>query len=295
MTTRRTFLGATTTTLAGLALASWSDRARAEAARPARNLSLVHASGGWDPTHALDPKPGLSTVDVADGDVEMFGDLPIFTDASRPGVSDYFAAYGGITAIINGFDARSIVHPYCLRRVVTGAAGDERPDLGAIAGYELGRDLPAPCLVLNATGYPGAYGAVCVQTGFTNQLKALLDPDDAYPGTGFFPDEVDEAAIQRCVTARAERERATRGSGAFNEKRLDEFLTALGGGDLLKAASSQLGKRGVSLSTSEQLKVATDAIQNGLSFAVLVGDHPGVVEWDTHDDNAPQGQYHDAL
>jgi hypothetical protein len=288
-------LGATTTAIAGLALSSWSERARAGAAPTTRNLILVHASGGWDPTHALDPKPGLSTVDVPPGDVEMFGDLPIFTDPSRPGVADFFSAWGSVTAVVNGFDVRSIVHPYCLRRAITGSAVDDTPDLGAIAGYELGRELPAPCLVLNATGYPGGYGAICVQTGFTNQLKALLDDSDAYPTTTFFPDAADADGIRRCVNARAQRERATRGSGASNRRRLDEFLASLGSGDVLRSASGQLGARGVALSTSEQLRVATDAIQSGLSFSVLVGDHPGIYEWDTHDDNAPQNQYHDQL
>lgn len=291
MPTRRQLLSSAAAAATAMALPALADDTR-----PKRNLLLVLAAGGWDVSHALDPKPGSSMVDVPAGQVEMFGDTPIYTDVSRPAVSEFFSAYGSIAAVINGIDVRSIVHPYCRRRVLTGTADDGRPDVGAICGYELGIDRPVPYLVLAPVAYPGPLAAVSAQLGMTKQIKALIDPADAYPGTSDFAlDAAEEQLARDYLLARIERERATRGSGLYNKRKIDDLVASLESGDQLRLYGEQLGPRGIALTTADQLKLAADAIERGLSHSVITQDSPGRYEWDTHDDNAPQSQYHDAL
>ena len=67
-----------------------------------KNLILVLATGGWDPAYALDPKPGLATVDAPAGTIRRYGDLQIFVDDSRPKVGAFFEAYGARSAVVNG-------------------------------------------------------------------------------------------------------------------------------------------------------------------------------------------------
>src|SRR6185436_21083285 len=88
---RREFLiaSAATGAAASIGLPVLAPRADAQTRR-AKKLIVVLNSGGWDTTYALDPKPGASAVDTPDGDVQMFGALPILTHASRPSVSAFF-------------------------------------------------------------------------------------------------------------------------------------------------------------------------------------------------------------
>src|SRR4051812_43666219 len=100
------------------------------AATTTRNLIIVWAGGGWDTCYALDPKPGLATVDVPPGSGQSFGNLDVFTDASRPNVTAFFQAYAPMTAVIRGVNVRSIAHPSCSKRILTGSLSDGAPDLG---------------------------------------------------------------------------------------------------------------------------------------------------------------------
>jgi hypothetical protein len=285
---------------AGLLALGGAARKRARAAAPGtgKNLILVLAAGGWDVTYALDPKPGLATVDVPAGSITSYGDLPIWTDATRPNVSAYFAAHAGVTAVVNGLSVRSIAHPECRKRVLTGGPSALSPDFAAIAAHELGRDLPMPYLVLGQNAFTGPLASSAGRVGSRNQIVALLDPTQAYDAPAavttprFTPDADDETAMRAFVHARAERERAVRGARGYNKRRIDDFQSSLARGDLLRENAAGFGDRGRNLNLATQMTLAADVLEQGISRATMLDTR---LAWDTHNDNARQGEFHETI
>src|SRR5687768_6005167 len=110
--------------LAGAAALGGPARAQAGA----RKLLIVLASGGWDPTYALDPKPGSSVVDAPAGTLQEFSGISILTDPARPSVTDFFTRYADRAAVVNGVQVRSFVHADCMKRILTGTANDQNAD-----------------------------------------------------------------------------------------------------------------------------------------------------------------------
>jgi hypothetical protein len=181
--------------------------------------------------------------------------------------------------------------------VLTGTSAQASPDVGAIAGYAQGIDRPVPYLVLGREAYPGTLAGITASVGLTKQAKAVMDDAYAYPipsayRSAFSPGTDDEAAIRAWVEARAQREKAVRGAQGYNRRRVDDFLSSLESGDLLREASDDFGERGITLSTNEQLSLATQAIGSDLAWSLLVTDGQ---DWDSHADNATQGVMHDNL
>lgn len=294
--TRRSFLVGGAAALGAAALLPSARQAQADATRPPRNLIVILAYGGWDVTYALDPKPGLPGIDAPAGAVQMFGDLPIFTDAARPNVTTFFQAYGSLCAVVNGIQVQSIVHPDCTKRILTGTASDANPDLGAITAYELGRDLPAPYLVLGPTAYTGPLASIAARAGTLNQIRTLLDPTLAFPNaTGiprFAPDADEEALIRQYVEARAAREQAIRGAHGYNKARFEDFRSSLTRGDVLKQFSGGFGDDfAVTLGLSDQIVLGLDAMQGGVCHSLYL--EQAFAQWDTHTNNASQALLHE--
>src|SRR5690606_7180865 len=125
------------------------------------------------------------------------------------------------------------------KRLLTGTTSDINPDIGAIVAYELGRDLPAPYLVLGQTSYAGPYASISARAGTANQIGTLVDPLlSLADASGSFvpryvPTESEAELIRGYVTARAEREKAIRGQVGHNQRRLQAFLDSHGRGDAL--------------------------------------------------------------
>ncbi|MEM9190649.1 MAG: hypothetical protein AAGF12_15800 [Myxococcota bacterium] len=175
-TTRRTLLkaGAAAVGCAALPIAL---TAEAERMGSRKNLIIVMNYGGWDPAYCLDPKPPGGNVDMpAEGTIQRFSELPILTDPSRPAVEDFFTVWGSSAAVVNGIQVRSFVHTDCAKRMLTGGPSEVAPDFGAIAAYELARDLPVPYLALGAYSRSGPLGSITGRAGTTNQITALIDP-----------------------------------------------------------------------------------------------------------------------
>lgn len=259
-----------------------------------RHVILVLATGGWDTTYALDPKPGLSTVDVPSGSLQMFGNLPIFTDPSRPAVESFFTMWADQTAVINGINTRSIAHPECMKRVMTGTQSSDNPDVAAITAFTHGADLALPYLVLGNNAFSGYLASATGRVGPTNQIVALLDPTQDFPNSQapYIPDGAGQSLIDSYQAARAARIEATRGSLGYNAARVRDFQSSLDRVAELRTIGNQFGNRGVTLSLDAQLTLAADAIERGLSHSVLVEDRNF---WDTHGGNDPQNAYHDTL
>jgi len=272
---------------------------RALGAGSARKLVVIVNSGGWDTTYALDPKPGLATVDAPDGDVQMFGGLPIYTDPSRPAVSEFFTRYADRVALINGLQVRSFVHPDCLKRILTGSPSETTADMAAVTAFEHAADLPVPYLALGGQARSGPLAAITGRTGTTHQLAALVDPAQAYGGDGLIPDRgvdpsVEEAALVRdYLEASAERLRATRGQRGYNQRRVQDFISSLTRAQQLVGFSEEndLGERNYTLDLDFQIPLAVRALKDGLSHSVLLQTD----NWDTHQNNAQQSMLHESL
>jgi uncharacterized protein (DUF1501 family) len=295
MSRRRLLMGGTAATLGGLAAGRMLGSAHAGPSATARNLVLVVASGGWDVTYALDPKPGLASIDAPGGEVQMFGDLPIFVDPSRPTVTELFTAWADQAVVVNGIGVHSISHDDCTRRMLTGTVSDRNPDFGTMVAWTHGRELPAPYLVLGRTSYAGPHASICARTGTANQIGTLLDPFAAFPVVGedllrFAPDAHESELIRDHVEARAAREQAIRGQVGSNKRRLEDFLSSMRRGDDLLDIGS-LGEFDFTRDVHVQVDLAISALERGISHVVQIE----VGDWDTHDDNARQVEKHEEL
>ncbi len=297
-TSRRTLLVGGLGALGATALAMRDGRAKGEGTK-GKNLVVVFVAGGWDITYALDPKPGVATIDAPAGARETVGGVPIFTHPSRPAVRRFFEAYGPLLTVVNGIQVQSINHPDCSKRMLTGTASETNPDFAAITAYELGRDLPAPYLALGATAYTGPLGSIAVRTGSLTQLKSLLDPSLAFPemdaAASRFASTKDEAALIRdYVEKSAERERSTRGARGYNARRLDDFVASVDRGERFKSFKEAFPKElSFALDLRVQIDLALRALGEGLSRSVLL--EGALFGWDTHSANEAQGPLHEAL
>jgi len=291
---RRTFLQLGTA--AGLGLALRGTRAAPEAPRTPRRLLLVFAAGGWDTTYAIDPKEAAHA-DLPAGAVRRFGELDVFCDDSRPGVTQLFERHAPLISIVRGIATDGINHAECQRRIVTGTRENERPDLGAMIGHGLGRELPVPYLILGDVAYTGPYAASAARVGATNQIVELLggQPSRDAQMIGAVPDDVrvlaaEDAALRAYSAASIARARATRGATGYNRRRVEDFAESIARGERLRALGNRFGRRGELLSFDAQIPLALDALEQGLSQAVMLNTQ---LPWDTHGDNHLQAGYHD--
>jgi hypothetical protein len=267
------------------------------AAGPAKKLIVVLASGGWDPTYALDPKPGSTLVDAPDGTIETFAGIPVLTDPGRPSVAGFFRRFAERSLVLNGLQVRSFVHADCMKRVLTGTASDQNPDFGALAADALGRDLPVPYLVLGTSAMSGPLASITGRAGTTNQLSSLLTPsaEDPFivpaklePATG------EDAALERYLKAATAREQALRGQHGGNRRELAAFAKSLDRAGLLRRFASErggFGARGYTPDLMVQVDVALSALGGDLCQVAMLE----LSNWDTHDDNARQAIQHEDL
>jgi uncharacterized protein (DUF1501 family) len=288
---RRGFLGGCAAALASLPLLGRI----AQAQTGGKNLIVVLASGGWDVSYALDPKPGNPNVDSPDGQVRMYGNLPIWASAERPNVHQFFEDFGSISAVVNGISISSIAHPECRKRVLTGTTRETNPDLGAIVGAELGADLAVPYFILGSNAFTGTLSESSGRAGVTNQLVALLDDSAGFPNLSPHPrfdiKSEEEALVQAYLGNRINAERALRGARGLNRSRLDDMTASLEKADQLRGFRPVFGERSVQVSIGDQLGLAASLIEGGVSRAVIAEDGG----WDTHIGNAAQGARHERL
>ncbi len=274
----------------GASMIATRRRAWAGSDQPPRRLIIAMASGGWDTTAVLDPKPGLGSIDVLPGNIQEFGGLPVFTDGTRPTVTGFFEAYASQCTIINGIQVQSLNHPDCAKRMLTGTSSDVNADVGAIVAHALAESLAAPYLVLGQTSFSGPYASISARAGTANQLGTLLSADRAFPvgsPADFTPrlplDATEEDLIRAHVQARAQRTLDSRGQVGQNQGRLQDFVDSLDRGDAL-ASTADFGDFGFTGDLQFQAGLAVDALEQGLSHTVQIE----MGNWDTHDGNLAQ-------
>lgn len=248
---------------------------------PKRRLIMVLAQGGWDVTYALDPKAQSAVCDVPAGARQMFGNLDVFTDASRPNVTAYFTKYAAQTAIVRGISVASVAHQECLKRMATGTRQETSADMGAIIAHDNGNDRPLPYLILGDTAYAGPYAVSAGRVGATNQIVSLLDPTTT---------AAEDAILDTYANATANRMKATRGSLGYNRKRVDDFVEGIRRGKQLQAVKDGLGTRGRTLTLTSQVDLALDALDRDISQSVMINTR---LAWDTHDMNSDQAGFHE--
>ncbi|MCA9635276.1 MAG: DUF1501 domain-containing protein [Myxococcales bacterium] len=278
--------GLCTAAVAGLA---GQRRVAAAPSATPRRVVLVFASGAWDPTYVLDPKPGIAGIDAPTGEIkELGGGLPVFTDPSRPNVEAFFAAHGSLATIINGINVASVAHPQSSHRILSGVTDDTAPDVAAIAAATHGVDLAAPYLVLGRTAFSGPFASLSARTGSANQLVTLLNPLATFPAVGqqglpLVPKVTEEAIIRDHVLARVAAEQSKRPS-----KRLDDFVASLERSDAIREIG-QIGDIEFSRSFDAQIGLAVEALDRGLCYSVQMETG----NWDTHENNEQQGKLND--
>lgn len=263
----------------------------------AKHLMVVLNFGGWDTTYALDPKPGLTTIDAPEGEIRRFGELEIFDHPSRPEVTAFFERWAPLTAIVHGVQVRSFVHTDCVKRILTGSASETTPDIGAIAAFELGRNLPVPYLALGTQARSGPLASITGRTGTTNQLSALVDPEQAYanprtfrPDPGFQASAAEQGYVRAYLEASAARVQALRGQHGYNRRRIEDFVGSLARAETLSnfaTSGASLGERSYVPQLSAQVPLAVRAIKEGLSHTALLE----MTGWDTHNDNSQQTMF----
>lgn len=283
--------------LAGSAAAAgtgvlWGSRGAHAEVGDAKNLIIVNAVGGWDTTYALDPKPGVSSIDGAeDGDVREIGGIPILDAPSRPAVTTFFEDFASITTVVNGLQTSSISHTSGYRRIMTGTTALDAPDMGTIAAIEHGASLAAPYLVLGTVSFSGPYASSVTRTGNLNQINTLLQPETGFPledGTfgyqRFLMNDAERALVEAQQAQRASAGRARWQGLGRNLRRGDDFEQAIGRAAQLSDLGS-FGELDYAQSFGLQIDLAIQSLRLGTSAACQLE----LSGWDTHTGNVAQG------
>jgi hypothetical protein len=262
-----------------------------------RNLIVVLANGGWDPTYLFDPKPDSTHVDTGKGDWATFGDGALWFDAERPGVTKFFEEFGSMTTVINGLNVPSVAHGGCIQRLLTGFRDPTKPDIGAIVGHEAGQAAPMPYLDIGGIARPGFLGADMGYMGKANQLGGLIfrseaiTPPNVDGWARHYPEEDEYERIQAFVEARAQRISGDRIASGANARLHKSFLLGLQRGHALRGHEDFFANVGRGRDFANLAKVAVEALTAGVSRSVfLVTDG----NFDTHTKNAEQAQLFDA-
>ena len=79
-----------------------------------------------------------------------------------------------MTAVVNGFESRSVAHNACLRLVMTGTPQTSGDDWPSRIASTCGSDVLLPMVHMSGPSYTYEYGASVVRVGSHNQLPSLI-------------------------------------------------------------------------------------------------------------------------
>ena len=270
-----------------------------------RHLIIFLAYGGWDPSFCFNPQPDSPEVDMVPGDVQLFGELPIWTDASRPAVSEFFTQWGSRSAVVNGIAVDSLAHETCAKVALTGSALESRPDVAARIADAIGSNKALPYLSLSPHSKVRGLEAQKGELGYSNQIMALSTPQLAWPELdGSYDNDLSLGAAERELVAAylrdaTQSEAEAHAGSARTQKLLSDFRVSLDRADGLQAnarSGGLLSDQGLFEETERPWDHVAGAFAEQLSqVAILQPD----IYWDTHGYNAPQSdnfeQYFTAL
>jgi hypothetical protein len=290
------------------------------AASSGKRIILIQADGGWDTTFCLNPRLSTSSLDGPDQfasgegeDIEEIVDygnggadkLKIMAnDARRPSVSAFFNILAPNAIIVNGIYTASLVHQACRFRMLTGTRSNESPDVGMIGGLQGAVDFAVPYLDLGGAGLFGAYAAMTLQLGRSNQIIAHLDRDHQLPGPTanvfyptFHPDEGQQSAIDAFLRQRENRLIGKGFSDSRSVRRIADYGEARARAEriLLEAESSgflEQMESGLKTQFGDQVELAVSLMASGLCHSV--GLDSGA-SWDSHDQLSEQNSLYQEL
>lgn len=264
-----------------------------------RKFIFLFTNGGWDPTWGLAPMFDSANIDSnPDADVGTAGDLSFVDSEGAPSIRTYFELYGAQTALVHGFEVRSITHERCKRLLLTGKSSSNADDWPAqIAGNSSGYLLPH--VVVSGPSFTSAYTASVVRLGETGQFARLLDGtalSDCEPS--FEP--LGDPSASAVASFRATRAKLwAAGAGAGRERAVAEALVTANENlakiqqinDLDLGAELVGGAGGLAA-----MAPALDCLERGYARSVIMS-HGGQfnVGWDTHSDIESQTANYEVL
>ncbi len=270
---------------------------RAAKATGERKFLFIFCEGGWDQCYCFAPLFDAENILMEDTAVEAEANGITFVDSEdRPAVRSFFETWGSRTALINGFESRSVAHDACLRLVMTGTQLPAADDWPAMLASESTADPLMPMVHISGPSYTHSFGSSVVRVGSNNQLPDLLD-GSAFDSSDIplvMPDEdtmsiedryTQEIAAQRVAAAGRGRALDVLGKALESEDRLDRL------GEL--AESLDLGGGS---SFAEKATILVKCFEQGVARCGLIG-HKGFLDlgWDTHSANYVQSQHYEDL
>ncbi len=282
--------------LGAAGMASLAGLARAvHAAQPTRNLIIVNADGGWDPTFTIDPKPGVDGIDGPYVDVRTdrdplerevigtWGEIDVTLNiARRPRVTQFFEDHGERVTVVRGLWVGSVSHPVCRRRVLTGSDELGRPDVATIVGAELGLERAVGVVDLVGSASFGAWSHLALRGGRTGQLGGLIEPGarpplaDGTPRPLWNPAADEQALIEQWLADRGADDAATR---PWRQEHLDARADARRRATELRGLGPQLEPLMGGRNLESQVPLVVELLKNGGCSAVVMDTNQG---WDTH-------------
>lgn len=297
---RRTFLtGCGLASIVGTAaLTGFGRRVAAQGVQSPRNLIVVFANGGWDTTYALDPKPGLATIDVPNGEVLEFEGIPIFTAPTRPAVTSFFEQYASLATVVRGINVQSINHPDCAKRLLTGTPSDKNADVSTLVAHELGQERAIPSLVFGRSSYPGPHGSITARAGALNQIGTLLNPADGLPigdpindpVIPFIPADEETALIEQYLKSRGEAEGVLRGGDGRSAQRYQDYVDSIDRAKQMREVAD-FGELDYAGDLSIQAQIGVSALEQELAWSL----HLEAGDFDTHSYNPIQAYQHETF
>ena len=263
---------------------------------------FIFCRGGWDPSMVFAPAQDNPMVDTeADAVTAEANGIRFVDAASRPSVRSFFERWGAQTAVVNGFEVRSITHDRCTRLMLTGELDGAADDWPSILAANDSERRTLPHLVMSGPSYTNAHTSKVVRMGSDGQFPALLSGEalTLSDQRSELPDPQDEALVREFLQHRVSKFASRYGAsaplaGAYADvlQQLDELQNL--GPDLA------LGETGSApLCNSDplgELETILKCFSLGLSRTGMVKyDGWCANGWDTHSQNNMQALHYEEL
>lgn len=280
--------------LAGLAALTSLPRPL-RAGESAKNLLIVFAYGGWDPTYLFDPRPEISEVDTPKGEWQQYGALDLWRTSGTANVRRFFRDWADRAAVLNGIAVNSLVHEECAQRILTGASTVERADIGARVADLAGRSAPLPYHVMGGNAKLVGLESIAGTSGYSNQLSSLVTPSFAYSTTAtpLQPSPGEAALVESYLSARADALARSSGTQGSAGQRLADYRASLARAAQIQASAQDnlLSDQGA-FGDYDYHTRAVRMLAEGFSKTALLTDGG---YWDTHYGNDQQSSLYNAL
>ena len=262
-----------------------------------RRFLFLVAAGGWDPTRVFAPLFGHPHAAMEDGASEArSGGLSYVDHPERPSVRGFFDDWAPETAVLSGFEVRSITHERCTRLLMTGrgdAGGDDWP---ALLGAGARPELTLPTLVCSGPSFTDRLTSGVVRIGSDGQLSALLDGTALHHSTVpvWSQGRSAEEAVADALAVRARR-LAAEGSdfAAALDRSLVDWRSVQADSELLRPELPMFENCG---GVWRELATAMGALASGRCRAAVVGYRGWCSQtFDQHSDIGQQSLHFEEL